>query len=149
MLVSEVMTRRAETVGPGETLQSAARRMREVGVGALAVCEEDRLVGFLTDRDVVVRAVADGADPRVADVRSAMTPQAVTCPEDEELVEAARIMERQGVRRLVVVDEEERVVGMLSLDDVALVSPDLAGEILEHARAPERPIAPVRWPWWE
>ena len=150
MLVKDVMTRRAETISPDETLQSAARRMREVGVGALAVCEEDHLVGVLTDRDIVVRSTAEARDPAEADVRSAMTPQVVSCPEDADLADAATVMEEKGVRRVAVLDAEERLVGFLSVDDVALASPELAGEIVEHARAPEQ--APAHrgvWPWWE
>src|SRR5512139_2557863 len=75
MLVKEFMTRRAETIEPDETLETAARRMRERGVGALVVCEAGRAIGILTDRDIVVRSTAEGAPPAEADVRGAMTPQ--------------------------------------------------------------------------
>jgi CBS domain-containing protein len=149
MLVREVMTRRAETIGPEETLQEAARRMRESGVGALAVCERDRLIGFLTDRDIVVRSTAAGQIPGEVDVRSAMTPQVVWCSEDEALTDAAELMERMAVRRIAVLNAEKRIVGMLSVDDVALFSRTLAGEVVEHLRAPERPVERGPWPWWE
>lgn len=149
MLVRNVMTPRAETIGPGETLESAASRMREVGIGALVVCEEEELLGILTDRDIVVRSTAQGRNPAQADVRSAMTPQIIACREDEELEGAVRRMEEGAVRRVVVLNEEQQLVGMLSVDDVALRSPALAGEIIEHVLAPERPIQRGTWGWWE
>jgi CBS domain-containing protein len=149
MLVRDAMTRRAETIGPEETLQAAASRMRELDVGALVVHEDDRAIGILTDRDIVVRGVAEGRDPARSDVRSAMTPQVIECSDDEELEAAARRMERGAVRRVVVLDAARTLVGILSVDDVALHSPELAGEIIEHVRAPERPIQRGPWPWWE
>ncbi len=150
MLVRDAMTFRAEAIGPDDTLQTAAGAMRELGIGALVVREGERVLGILTDRDIVVRSVALGRDPTEDTVREAMTPQVVECREDDELEGAVTRMERGAVRRLVVLDAEKRVVGILSVDDVALRSPALAGEILEHVGAPDRP--PVRrgpWPWWE
>ncbi len=144
------MTCRAETVGPDETLEAAARRMREAGVGALVVSDDGRAIGILTDRDIVVRSTAEGEAPAAADVRSAMTPQVIACREDDDLERAAARMAAGAVRRLVVTDAADRFVGMLSVDDVALRSPALAGEIVERVRAPERP--PTHrgpWPWWE
>jgi CBS domain-containing protein len=149
MLVRDVMTPGAETIAPGETLRDAARRMREKGVGALVVAEEGRVVGILTDRDIVVRSTAEGIPPAGASVRSAMTPQVIDCRDDDELEGAASRMARGAVRRVVVLDASGGVAGVLSVDDVALRSPALAGEVLEHARAPERPIVGGPWPWWE
>ncbi len=149
MLVTDAMTRRAETIGPDGSLAEAARRMRDVGVGALVVCEGDRVVGVLTDRDIVVRAVAAGRDPAVTLVSSAMTAQVVECRDDEDLAGAATRMEEAAVRRVVVLDAARQLVGMLSVDDIAVHSRALAGEIVEHARAPERPVQRGPWPWWE
>jgi CBS domain-containing protein len=141
MLVQDAMTRRAVTIGPEETLQVAARRMRELGIGALPVCEADRLVGFLTDRDIVVRSAAEGRDPAWSTVRSAMTPQVIWCFEEDDIQDAAELMERRAVRRVMVLDAGKRLVGMLSVDDLALVSGALATEIIEHSVVPERPLA--------
>lgn len=149
MLVRNVMTPRAETVGPDETLEFAARRMGELGVGALLVCEGEEVLGILTDRDIVVRSVARGREPSQADVRSAMTPQLISCREDDLLEEAVTRMEQGAVRRLAVMDEGEHPVGILSVDDVALRSPMLAGEIIEHVRAPERGVRATTYEWWE
>jgi CBS domain-containing protein len=153
MLVRDAMTRRVERIGPDEPLVAAARRMREFGVGALVVCEggreDGRVIGFITDRDIVVRAIAAGRDPAVANVRGSMTAYVVECADDEDLAEAAARMEERAVRRAVVFDLARQLVGMLSVDDIALHSQTLAGEIIEHARAPERPVHRGGWPWWE
>lgn len=149
MLVKDAMTRWAEVIAPQATLQAAARRMREAGVGALAVCEQDRMIGLLTDRDIVVRATAEGRDPTAADVRSAMTPQVIACSEEDDLARAAALMGEHAVRRMVVLDAEERPVGVLSVDDLASYSPALAGEVIERTHDPERPIRRGPWPWWE
>ncbi len=149
MLVRDAMTYRAETIGPNDTLQAAARAMKQADVGALVVCDEGRVIGILTDRDIVVRSLAEGRNLAEADVRSAMTPQVIECCEDDELEGAATRMASGAVRRLVVLDASKNLVGMLSVDDVALHSPTLAGEIVEHVRAPERPVIRGPWPWWE
>ncbi len=136
MLVRHVMTMGAETIGPGESLRAAAEKMRAHGVGALPVCEGDRVIGMLTDRDSAVRAVALGLDPSTTAVRETMTPQALWCFEDQDTAEAARIMEQKAVRRLMVVDHAERLVGLLSVDDLAVeAQPRLAGEVLDRASA--------------
>lgn len=149
MLVGEVMTRRAETIGPDESVAGAARRMREIGVGALAVWARGEAIGVITDRDIVVRAIATGLDPAATAVKSVMTPQVITCGEDEPLSVAVTHMEEGAVRRALVVDEAGEVIGMLSVDDVALHDLALAGEILARAREPELPVQRGPWPWWE
>jgi CBS domain-containing protein len=140
MLVRDVMTRRAATVEVEETLQAAARRMRELDVGALPVIEGGAVVGFVTDRDITVRAVAAGEDPRHASVRVAMTAQVVSCREDEDVQDAAQRMQEFAVRRLPVLDPQERLAGMLSVEDLADVSVALATEVLQHGRHPGLPV---------
>ncbi len=141
MIVREAMTRGAETIAPGETLQAAARKMRELGIGALPVCERDRLVGMLTDRDIVIRATAEALDPARATVADAMTPQVIYCFDDEDIYAAARLMEDRAVRRLMVLDSGKRLVGLISVDDLAVVSQAAAAGVVEHARMPEGPLA--------
>jgi CBS domain-containing protein len=137
MLVRDVMTLRAETIGPEETIQAAAAKMKALNVGALPVKDDDHLVGMLTDRDLAVRAVAAGRDPTRARVREAMTPQVVWCFEDQDTLEAARIMEDKAIRRVMVLDRQERLVGLLSVDDIAAGARQerLAGEVLDSAVA--------------
>jgi CBS domain-containing protein len=141
MRVRDVMTRNAATIGADETLVAAARTMKELGVGALPVLEEGTLTGIVTDRDLAVRATASGFDPRRTRVREAMTPQVVACTEDDDLAEAAHAMEACAVRRLVVLDREGRLCGMLSVEDIADASTVLAAEVLRHARDPALPAS--------
>ena len=117
--VKAVMKRAVESVTPHSTLQVAAAQMKAANVGALPVCEGGQVVGMLTDRDITVRAVAHGHDAFEDRVRDVMTPNAVTCYEDQQVGEAARLMEENQVRRLAVLDRSQRLVGMLSLDDLA------------------------------
>ena len=123
MLVRDAMTPRAETVGPEETIQAAAVKMKALNVGALPVKDDDHLVGMLTDRDLTVRAVAAGRDPTRARVREAMTPQVVWCFEDQDTLEAARIMEDKAIRRVMVLDRQERLAGEVLDSAVALRPP--------------------------
>ena len=141
MLVRDAMTPHAETIGPEETLQAAAAKMKALNVGALPVKDDDHLVGMLTDRDLAVRAVAAGRDPIRARVREAMTPQVVWCFEDQDTIEAARVMEDKAIRRVMVLDRQERLVGLLSVDDLAAAARQerLAGEVLDSAVAPRPP----------
>lgn len=141
MDVRDAMTRGAETIAPGATLQEAARKMRAAGVGALPVCEDERPVGMLTDRDIVVRATAAGADPTRATVREAMTPLVVSCHEEDDLYGAAHRMEEHAIRRLMVVDAGDHLTGLLSVDDLAIVSRALAAEVIEQTREPRAPEA--------
>lgn len=147
MLVREAMTRSVETIGPADRVQSAAAKMRAAGVGLLAVCEDGAPVGVLTDRDIAVRSAAEGKDPARVTVREAMTPQILSCRDSDTLEAAVARMREYAIRRIIVLDVAERLAGILSVDDIALHSPALAGEILEHALAPDRPVAPRMWPW--
>src|SRR3954468_20803840 len=100
MRVREVMTRRVEWIRPDANLQEAARKMKSLDVGPLPICDNDRLVGMLTDRDITVRAVAEGCDPKTTKVRQAMTEGVDYCFEDQDVTEAARMMKDKQIRRL-------------------------------------------------
>jgi CBS domain-containing protein len=141
MRVSEVMTKGAECTHPDATVREAAVRMQTLDVGSLPVCENDRLIGMVTDRDVTVRTTAAGADPNDARVRDAMTPQVHFCFEDEDIVDAARLMKEMQVRRLPVLNREKRMVGIVSLGDLAVETQDeqLAGNTLEAVSEPAEP----------
>ena len=119
MKVSEIMTRGVEIASPDDTIQQAASRMAELDAGVLPVGEGDRLVGMLTDRDIAVRAVAQGKGPDTK-VREAMTPEVRYCFEDEDLDAVVRNMGENKVRRLPVLGRDKRLVGIVSLGDVAL-----------------------------
>jgi CBS domain-containing protein len=116
MQVKDIMTPGVECIRPDDTLQNAARKMRDLDVGPLPVCgDNDRLAGMITDRDIVVRAIADGKDPKATKVREAMTDEIIYCFEDQDVQEAARTMQERQVRRLVVLNRDKRLVGIVSL----------------------------------
>jgi CBS domain-containing protein len=119
MMVNECMSHEVRLTNPDETLCEAARCMAEMDAGALPVGENDRLVGMITDRDIAVRGVAQGKGPD-ARVRDVMTPEVRYCFEDENIDDVLRNMGDQQVRRLPVLNREKRLVGIISLGDVAL-----------------------------
>jgi len=129
-----------QCVGPEAGLVEAARKMRSLDVGMLPVCENDRLIGSVTDRDITVRAIAEGFDPRATKVRAVMTPGIVYCFEDQDAKEAAQLMEEKQIRRLPVLNREKRLVGIISLGDLAVRTgrEKLAGEVLERVSEPLR-----------
>jgi len=135
------MTRNVECIHPDASLQEAAARMKSLNVGPLPVCINNRLVGMLTDRDITVRATAAGEDPRAFRVRDVMTHEIFFCFEDHLVGEAAQLMEEKQVRRLVVLDQDQQLVGIVSLGDLAVQTGDeeLAGEALEAVSQPSRP----------
>ena len=130
-------------IAPDANLRDAARMMKDLDIGGLPVCENDRLRGFVTDRDIVVRAVAEGRDPASCKVSDAMSDQLVWCFEDSDVEEAGRLMEEKQVRRLAVLDQNKRLVGILSLGDLAVEGEDedFAGEVLEQVSEPSHPGA--------
>lgn len=138
-LVRDIMTGGVTCARPEMTLQEAAERMRDLNVGPLPVCgENDHLVGFITDRDITIRGVAAGKDPRTTPVREVMTPDIVCCWDDQTISDAAQLMEQHQVRRLAVLDRNQRLVGILSLGDLAVRTQDrrLAGEAIEAVSEP-------------
>src|SRR5262245_28049990 len=141
MRVKDVMTAGVECVHPGDTLHQAASRMRELNIGALPVCgNQDRLVGMITDRDIAVRAVADGCGPDETKVSDCMTPEIVYCFEDQDVSEAANLMEERQIRRVAVLNQNKRLVGIVSLGDLAVKGDGhLSCEALERVSEPAAP----------
>jgi CBS domain-containing protein len=141
MKVHEVMTRAVEVIGPGATLQEAAERMKDRDVGPLPVCENGRPVGMITDRDITVRSTAEGFDPWTTYVREVMTPGVDSCYEDQDVAEAARLMKDRQVRRLVVLNRDGQLVGIVALADLAVHVRDehLSSKTLEGVSEPAAP----------
>jgi CBS domain-containing protein len=141
MKVNEIITRNPEVIRPDVVLADAAQRMNSLDVGMLPVCDGDRLVGMITDRDITVRGVAQGYDPKTARVRDVMTPEVIYCFEDEDIKAVARKMEEWQVRRLPVLNRDKRLVGIVSLGDLAVRTgkEKLAGEVLEQVSEPGHP----------
>lgn len=119
MKVSKFMTRDVELVTPTQTIRDAAQRMANLDAGALPVQENDRLVGMITDRDIAVRAVAQGKSPDTP-VGDVMSREVLYCFDDQEVKDIARNMGEVKVRRLPVVNRDKRLVGIISLGDLAL-----------------------------
>jgi CBS domain-containing protein len=133
MKIAEVMTRGVDLTDPEATLQEAARTMAEGDLGFLPVGENDRLIGMITDRDMAVRAVAAGRDPKTTRVREVMTERVLYCFEDDDVETAAENMSRELVRRLPIVNRKKRLVGVVSLGDIAVKhNPADAGKALSN-----------------
>ena len=137
MKISEIMTREVELVHPKDTLKTAAEKMRYRNIGFLPVYDGEQLVGVLTDRDIVIRLVAEGVDPRESLRDDWITKPAVCSYHDEDVEEAARLMEEHQIRRLIVLDRDDQVVGVLSLGDLARnVQDKRSGEVLQEVSEP-------------
>ena len=134
MSIREIMSEQVEFVRPDDTLQDAALKMRELGIGPLPVCENQCVVGMVTDRDITIRAVALGLDPRTTKVSEVMSGEVVCCYDDQEAEVAAHLMQSQQIRRVLVLDRDKRLVGIVSLGDLAIdaKTPERAGEILQE-----------------
>jgi len=138
MLLKEIMTHDVEVVSPGDNLEQAARKMEALDIGPLPVCEGKRVVGMITDRDITVRATAAGCDPKTTLVGDAMTQDIVSCYEDQDVREAARLMQEKQIRRLLVLSRAEELVGIVSLGDLATEAGDQGqpGEVLKKVSEP-------------
>ena len=141
MQLKDVMTRDVKVARPGDTLMDAAQKMRSLDVGPLPVTDGAKVVGVLTDRDITIRATAQGLDPKSAKVQQVMTPEVVFCYEDDDLEGAARLMSEHQLRRLIVLDRDSRLAGIVSLGDLAVDSGDekMAGRVLNRVSTPAHP----------
>lgn len=138
MQISEIMSRDVHLVNPDETIVQVAKKMAQNDVGFLPVGENDRLVGTITDRDIVLRCVAEGKDGS-AKVRDVMTADVKYCFEDDDVDEVTRNMGDNQVRRLPVVNREKRLTGIVSLADTAQENPSMAGSGLKEITIPSGP----------
>ena len=141
MKIREIMTPDAQCVGPEETLVDAAALMRQLDVGVLPVCNEGDVVGMITDRDIAIRAVADGRPPTTTRVREIMSPGTVVVYEDQDVDEVVEVLEKHQIRRAPVMTRERRLVGIVSLGDIAVdASAELSGEALKCVSQPAEPV---------
>ena len=119
MIVKKCMTSKVELGNPDMTLSEAAKKMRDGDFGILPIEENDRLVGVLTDRDIAVRGVAEGHDPKTMHVRDIMSERVLYCYEDQSLDEVAENLGENQIRRIPVLNRQKRLVGIISLSDLA------------------------------
>ena len=120
MKLNEIMTSEVEVLHPDDTIQIAAQKMRDLDIGFLPVLQDDELIGVITDRDLVVRMMADGVNAKAMIGRDILTSPVIFCFDDQEIDEAMDIMRQHRIRRLVVLDSDDsKIVGVLSLGDLA------------------------------
>lgn len=132
MQIREIMTPHPEGVSTQTTLREAAQKMRDIDSGALPVVTDGQIDGIVTDRDITVRAVAEGKDPAKSTVGEFMTPSVISCREEDAVDDVIGKMKQHKLRRIVVQDSQNRIAGIISLGDLALVTQDrsLSGEVL-------------------
>ena len=138
MKVKDIMTEEVEIVHPDDSLKEAAQKMRDRDIGFLPVCDGDRLVGVVTDRDIAVRSTAEGTDPNTSVGRDLVTSPVVYCFDDQDLKEAAKLMEEHQIRRVAVLSRaDKRLVGVVSLGDIATNgTKKTSAEVLEKVSEP-------------
>jgi len=138
MKISEIMTAGFETIDSTNSLTEAAKKMKSLDTGILPVQEGTRLIGVVTDRDIVIRALAEERDPNDTQVKDVISPNIVYCFEDDSIEDAVKLMEENRVRRLIVCKEDGTPVGIVSLGDLAVRSgqEQLFAEALEQISEP-------------
>jgi CBS domain-containing protein len=141
MELRDIMTRNVEVISSDASLKDAASKMRSLDVGLIPVCDGGRLQGILTDRDITIRATADGRDPIKTKVADVMSTDIAYCLEDQEVEDAVSLMEARQIRRLPVLNLDKHLVGIVSLGDIAVHGGDrdLAGETLQEISQPAAP----------
>src|SRR5258705_9437479 len=141
MDLKDIMSRNVEVVSAGASLRDAARKMKELDVGLIPICDGDRLKGILTDRDITIRATAHGRNPKETKVTEVMSTDIAYCLEDQEVEEAVSLMEARQIRRMPILNQDKRLGGIVSLADIAIHvgDRDLSGETLEEISAPAEP----------
>jgi CBS domain-containing protein len=146
MKIRDLMTPYVETVQADATAMEAAGRMRAFDVGSLPVFENGELVGIVTDRDLALRVTAAGKKGDETPIREVMSLEVITCGPDQDVAEAARLMEINQLRRLPVVDRSGRLCGMVTLGDLARNEcEDLAGKVMSGMVRSVPYIPPVPW----
>ena len=132
MKVRDAMHAGATWVGPETPVSELARIMRDEDIGSIPIGENDRLIGMVTDRDIVIKGLIDGIDVATLTARDVMSGPILYCRADEEVEDAVRLMEEHEVRRLPVIDENKRMVGILALGDISsFAGRDIAGEVIK------------------
>jgi CBS domain-containing protein len=138
--IADVMTRGVRAMTPSDSVQFAAQAMDELNVGAVPVCDGDKLIGMVTDRDIAVRCVAQGLPGDKTQLEQILSANVRFCREDQTVDEAVEMMQAAGIRRLPVVDRDQKLVGIVSLGDIAVKgNEDLASEALEGISYPAEP----------
>lgn len=138
MTIAECITHEPHCVSPEATLMEAAEDMKALNVGILPVCQDDELVGMVTDRDIAIRGVAEGCNPKTTTVGEVMSRVVIYCFDDQNVSQAAEMMERNRIRRLPILNRRQSLVGILSLGDLAIrmEDHDVATRVLTRVSEP-------------
>jgi CBS domain-containing protein len=138
MQLKKVMSKNPECVSPATPLGQVASVMKTRDIGMVLVTENDRLVGTITDRDIVIRGIAEGRDPRIAMTGDIMSSRTSFCYDDQDVSDAARLMEERKIRRLAILNRDKKLVGVVSLGDLAVRTGDeaMSGEVIKFVARP-------------
>ena len=139
MQTKEIMKEEVRLIHPERTLVEAAKKMQQFDIGALPVVDDGKVVGMITDRDILIRAVAEGGNPNETKTGDVMTKDVVTAYDDQDVNEAGKLMKENQIRRLVILNRNNEISGMLSLGDLATAALDRSekGEVLEKVSEAE------------
>jgi len=144
MKVKDVMTREVETVRPDTSAKETAEKMKSLNIGSIPVCENDAVVGTITDRDLTIRVLAEGRDPQETKVAEVMTRDVKTCRDEDDLEQAEKIMHDEQIRRLPVVGQDGKLKGYISTAKIARTEGESqTGRILKGISQSEKP-APLK-----
>jgi len=130
MKIREIMTSNVECLGPESGLTDIAQQMKSLDVGFIPVCENDRLVGTVTDRDIVIRAVAGGMDIHATKAREIMSREIIYAFDEDDVKTVAEKMRDKDVRRILILDKSKRLVGVVSIGDISKVEEKVSGKTL-------------------
>ena len=139
--LKDIMTTHVDVIAPDALAEDAATKMKGLNVGAITVCDGEKLVGMITDRDLVLRVMAEHRDPKKSRVSEAMSSDILFCYEDDDVEKASRMMSQKQIRRLPILSTGKKLVGIVSLGDLAVHGTDsqMSGKILEQVSSPAQP----------
>lgn len=140
MKINDIMTKEIVKIHGEESIDKAAKIMKQYNIGSIPVCDKDKIIGIITDRDIIIRVIADEKNLKETTVREVMTSNPVCLTSDKDVTEAARVMRERQIRRIIVKDDDE-IKGIVSLGDLAVekVSKEEIGETLKEISTPCSP----------
>ncbi|GJL48974.1 CBS domain-containing protein [Candidatus Nitrospira salsa] len=139
-MIKDIMTVEVDIIGPETNVQEAAGKMKQLNVGIMPICENHKIIGLLTDRDIILRVIAEKKDPAHTLARDVMTQDIIVAGEEQDVTEAQQLMSHHQIRRLPIVNRNNLFIGMLSLGDLtARSSAYRGGEVFEEVSQPSKP----------
>ncbi len=143
MKIKDIMTTDVEVLSPDTLLVDCAKKMQEINVGAIPVCDGDKILGMVTDRDIVVHGIAKDMDVKTTAVTEIIQNTPVYCFEDDDISKASDLMKTEQIRRLIVVDQNKKLCGVVSIGDIAAKTQNeqLSGETLQDISQPSHKAA--------